>query len=110
MPEDACKSTPLELTEESMIGEGVFREDCLSLCCLQASPAAAEPIMNDEGTRSVSESGCVSLVTFFAHTKKVTRPSGAKPNVKTREKKVTRTSRGATKVSDYENNDEAGKN
>jgi hypothetical protein len=56
-----------------MICEGVFREDCLSLCSLQASSAAASHIMSDEGTRSVSETGRVSLVTFFARTKKVTR-------------------------------------
>jgi len=29
---------------------GVFREDCLSLCYLQASSAAAEQIVSDEGT------------------------------------------------------------
>jgi len=29
---------------------GVFREDCLSLCFLQASSAAAEQIVSDEGT------------------------------------------------------------
>jgi len=40
-----------------MICEGVFREDCLSLCVLQASPAAATQIMSDEGTHSVSELG-----------------------------------------------------
>ena len=54
MPGDACKSTPFSLTEESITSEGVFREDCLSECCIRVSSAAAELIVNDEGTRSVS--------------------------------------------------------
>jgi hypothetical protein len=46
----------------------VFREDCLSLCILQASSAAATHSMIDEGTRSVSEEGgeFLWLLSFFA--------------------------------------------
>jgi hypothetical protein len=51
----------------------------LNECCLRVSSAAAELIMSDEGTRSVSDWGRVSLGTFFARTKKVPRPSRAKP-------------------------------
>ena len=47
---------------------GAFREDCLSLCCLQASSAAAEQIVSDEGipvfSTGMSDTGRVSLVTL----------------------------------------------
>ena len=57
-----------------MPGSGVFREDCLSPCCLWASSAAAEPGVSDEGTRRVSDLGRHSFGYFsFAVERKVTR-------------------------------------
>jgi len=54
-----------------------FREDCLSLCFLQASSAAAEPGVSDEGTRRVSDSGRhFSGYSFVAVDKRVTRHKG----------------------------------
>jgi len=60
---------------------GAFREDCLSLCCLQASSAAAEQIVSDEGIPSVflgmSDLGRhFSGYSFVAVDKRVTRHQG----------------------------------
>ena len=56
---------------------GAFREDCLSLCLLQASSAAAEHSVSDEGTRSVSDLGRhFSAYSFFAVEKRVGRHKG----------------------------------
>ncbi len=62
-----------------MPGSEAFREDCLSLCFLQASSAAAEPGVSDEGTPSVllgvSDLGRHSFGYFsFAVERKVIRP------------------------------------
>ena len=57
-----------------MPGSGIFCEDCLSLCFLQASSAAAEQSIRDEGTRRVSELGRhFSGYSFVAVDKRVTR-------------------------------------
>jgi hypothetical protein len=77
-----------------MIGEGVFREDCLSLCCLQASSAAAEPIMHDE-VCSQCFSGSERIgVCFFGYFlcsyKESNSPIKGEKNAKTRAKKVPR--------------------
>jgi hypothetical protein len=57
-----------------MLCSEAFREDCLSLCLLQASSAAAEQRIRDEGTRRVSDSGRhFSAYSFVAVDKRVTR-------------------------------------
>ena len=58
---------------------GGFPRGCLSLCCLQASSAAAEQCVSDEGTPGafpgVSDSGRhFSGYSFVAVDKRVTRP------------------------------------
>jgi hypothetical protein len=56
---------------------GGFPRGCLSLCCLQASSAAAEQRLCDEGTRRVSDSGRhFSGYSFVAVDKRVTRHQG----------------------------------
>ncbi len=64
-----------------MLCSEVFREDCLSPCCLWASSAAAERSVSDEGTPSVllgvSDSGRhFSGYSFVAVDKRVTRHKG----------------------------------
>ena len=66
---------------------GVFREDCLSLCYLQASSAAAEQIVSDEGTpvlpTGVSDLGRhFSGYSFVAVDKRVTRHQGETESIR----------------------------
>jgi len=68
---------------------GVVREDCLSLCRLQASSAAAEQIVSDEGTpvfpTGVSDTGRhFSGYSFVAVDKRVTRHQGETESIRPR--------------------------